>query len=690
MCGIIGSLERSNHEKEATIALARIAYRGKDAQQTKSTTTSTFAHCLHAIVGNAPQPLVHNEWIFGANCEIYNWKELKEQYNLAGDNDAEILFSLLQLQETLTEDALNALFKEIDGVFAFFLHNTKENYTILARDSLGIKPLWFANTDGLLFASERKAIASETVEPEELNPRKIIKYDHSTKEVMLWHQTFFTITHNPSYNNTEGKKELETLLTTAVTKRIPQKKLGILFSGGFDSTMLAWMLTQQKIPFTAYMTLAEGKENEQENAERIAKELDFPLTIIPVTEERLKAALPTIITTIESADPIKVEVGAVMYFALEEAKKDNIKVIFSGVGADDLFMGYGRMHNHQNGSLDSLSSLRKLYEKDLYRDDVLTMAQSIELRLPYLDKTLVQACLNIPNEYKTGEVPKSLLRTIAIEMGMPESLTTLKRNAAQYSSGLGRLAKKLVKKEYKGTYYGTILGRANSKLGVLFSSGKDSVYALHIQQRLQYETACLITMDSHNKDSFMFHTPAIERAEIQAESLGIPLILEKTQGEEEKELADLERAMQRAKDEYKIQGIVTGAIFSNYQRTRIEELCDQLNLKCYSPLWHMDQHTELKNLLKEGFKIVMTKVAADGLDSSWLNKVMTEETITQLQEVEKKVGINVAGEGGEFETFVLDAPLFNNVLTITKSSIEEDTDGAATLIIESLESKKKD
>ncbi len=691
MCGIIGYINIKDHKKQASEALSKIVYRGLDNQDAYSNKDCTFAHCLHSVVGNKPQPIIKDDFIFGTNCEIYNWKELARKYKIAADNDADLLLQLLIKNiknKKPTEKLLNNLLKELDGVFAFFLYNRKQHYTILARDVLGEKPLWFHHDKkSFIFASERKAIASKNIEPEELNPRKIILYNHKTKKVTFFHQDFFKIMHNEKHI-----KELPFLLQEAVQKRIPDKNLGLLFSGGLDSTFLAFILKKLKVPFKAYMTVDTTKHEEIANAKKIAKQLNFPLKIVEITKEHVQKELPKVIQLIETADPVKVEVGLVMHFALQEAQKDKIKVIFSGVGADDIFAGYKRMHAYQDVSLDSLSSLRKIYERDLYRDDVLSMAHNIELRLPYLDKALVQACLNIPNEVKVSETPKSLLRNLTKQAGFPEELTNLKRNAAQYSSGIDKLTTQILKEnkeQFKGKYFSSLLKRKNMKLGALFSSGKDSVYALHIMHRLNYDISCLITIASKNKDSYMFHTPAVNLAKHQAKSLGIPLLMQSTAGKKEIELKDLQKAMQKAKEKYKIQGIITGALFSNYQRTRIEEICDTLNLKCYSPLWHMDQETEVKNLIEKGFKFIMTKVAAEGLNKSWLGQIITHKHVEKLKELNTKLHINIAGEGGEYETFVLDAPLFKEELKIEKSHINEEKNGSATLIIDEISSKQK-
>ena len=259
MCGIAGAINLKNHKEIASNALNKIIYRGLDNKKIHSEENFTFAHCLHSIVGNKPQPLIKENYIFGSNCEIYNWKQLKQKYNLKSENDAELLFDLI-IKKLNKPEQLNSILKEVNGVFAFFLHNKKENYTLLARDILGEKPLWFHNNDSLIFASERKAIATEEIEPEELNPRKIILFNHKTNKLTFLHQDFFKIEQKEI-----NKENLKQLIESSILQRVPDKQLGILFSGGLDSTLLAHILTKNKIKFTAYMTIAESKTKEIEN-----------------------------------------------------------------------------------------------------------------------------------------------------------------------------------------------------------------------------------------------------------------------------------------------------------------------------------------------------------------------------------------------------------------------------------------
>ena len=158
------------------------------------------------------------------------------------------------------------------------------------------------------------------------------------------------------------------------------------------------------------------------------------------------------------------------------------------------------------------------------------------------------------------------------------------------------------------------------KLAVLFSGGKDSVFACYKAME-KHDVVCLISIISSNQDSYMFHTPNINLAKYQAEAMEIPLITHKTKGEKEIELEDLKKAIEKAKTEFAIEGVVTGALKSEYQASRIQKICDELELECINPLWNMDQEEEMREVIKLGFKFIITKVAAYGLDKSWLNAI---------------------------------------------------------------------
>jgi asparagine synthase (glutamine-hydrolysing) len=196
------------------------------------------------------------------------------------------------------------------------------------------------------------------------------------------------------------------------------------------------------------------------------------------------------------------------------------------------------------------------------------------------------------------------------------------------------------------------------RLGVLFSGGKDSAYAAYITAKEKYALVCLVTIISKNQDSFMFQSVSKEDIKKQAEMMDLPIVFQETEGEKEKELKDLEKAIKTAKEKYQIEGLVIGALASVYQASRIQKICSNLDLWCFNPLWQKNQFELLQDLLKVKFKIKIVKVAAEGLDEKWVGRIIDKKMVFELKKLHDKYKINVAGEGGEFETYVLNCPLF--------------------------------
>ncbi len=202
------------------------------------------------------------------------------------------------------------------------------------------------------------------------------------------------------------------------------------------------------------------------------------------------------------------------------------------------------------------------------------------------------------------------------------------------------------------------------KLAALFSGGKDSTLAAYMAKQAGHELACLISLKSENEHSFMFHTPSISATQQQAKAMNIPLIEQLTKGKKETELRDLEVAINQAIKQYKIDGIVTGAVESVYQATRIQNICNKLNLEVFNPLWQKPQLELLNDLIENKFKVIVTGIAAYPLDMKWLGREINQKFISDIKVLSEKYKINPAGEGGEFESFVLDCPLFRKPLKI--------------------------
>lgn len=712
MCGIIGIFGKENAYELVKNGLTIMKERGRDGYgffDGKNTvkdialekiskinnSKNIIGHCLHAIVKNVKQPITSNNKNSNAtiviNCEIYNWKELTKKYDLICENDSELALKLIQ--KIGLEKSINLF----DGPYA--LAYWEDDKVYLSRDLIGEKPLFISKDETkktFAFASEKKALIKQGFENvEELNPRTIIKYNIQTGKLNESRLDFFEITPEHLKNVEEIKKETLGLIINSIAKRVPDQKVGLLFSGGIDSVVIAKTLKDLGVDFTCYTAGLKdvGLKNSDDIiwAKKAAKLFGFKLKVITINLLQVEEYIKKVIPLIEDANVIKVGVSLPFYIACEAAKKDKVKVIFSGLGSEEIFAGYKRHERSHEINKECLHGLLQLRERDLYRDDVITMANNIELRLPYLDKALVDYALKIPSKYKINEKEKKIiLREISEqELKIPHDFAWRPKKAAQYGSGFDKAIEKLTRKkgfEFKADYMKTFFdNNPNRNLGALFSSGKDSTYAIFLMKKHNNNIKCLITLKSENKDSFMFHTPNIDLASLQAESMNIPLIEHFTKGQKEDELQDLKDAIQKAKDKYKIQGIITGALYSNYQRERIEKVCDELGLPVYSPLWHKDQETEMKELLNCGFEFMFSSVAAEGLDKKWLGRIITFKDIEKLVELNKKYGINIAGEGGEFESLVIDCPLFSKKLKIFDYKIVEDGAHAAKMIVNKAE-----
>jgi len=194
------------------------------------------------------------------------------------------------------------------------------------------------------------------------------------------------------------------------------------------------------------------------------------------------------------------------------------------------------------------------------------------------------------------------------------------------------------------------------RVAVLFSGGKDSTFALNVALGQGWDVKYLVTILPERDDSWMFHHPCIERTKLQAEAIGVPHLTRKTGGEKEKELEDLIAVLGKIKDE--IDAIVSGAVASRYQKDRIELVCKELELRSITPLWGKDQLKLVQAEIDAGFDIIFSGVSSAGLGKDWLGRILDVQIVEKLKEVHEKHGINVSGEGGEYETFVMDGPIF--------------------------------
>ncbi|AGB36539.1 diphthine--ammonia ligase [Natronococcus occultus] len=202
----------------------------------------------------------------------------------------------------------------------------------------------------------------------------------------------------------------------------------------------------------------------------------------------------------------------------------------------------------------------------------------------------------------------------------------------------------------------------------LFSGGKDSAWALYRALERGLNVERLVTVHPTG-DSYMYHVPATELAGLAAESIGIPLLEvepedfgadtatdSSVQGDDE--LEPLEAALRELDAELPggIAGVTAGAVESEYQTSRIEAMCERLDCDLFAPLWREDPRELADAMLAAGFEIRIIRVAAYGLEESWLGRTIDADALAELEELNREYGVHVLGEGGEFETLVVDGP----------------------------------
>ena len=216
-------------------------------------------------------------------------------------------------------------------------------------------------------------------------------------------------------------------------------------------------------------------------------------------------------------------------------------------------------------------------------------------------------------------------------------------------------------------------------VAVLFSGGKDSTMAVYAALEAKEDVKYLLSIKSKNDESYMFHVPNIHITDLLSQALEIPIMSVETEGIKEEELEDLKAAFIDLKN-LGVEAVYTGALYSVYQKSRIEKLGEEVGLKIISPYWHVDELQYMRKIVSLGFEIIICGVAAWGLDESWLGRVIDEDVIDELVELNEKYGVDIAFEGGEAETLAIDGPIFKKKIKILKYKKEWHLDSGVFII----------
>ena len=527
MCGIVG-LAGNFNEELLSIVLKSIKHRGEDysGMYVDEENMIGLGHNLLSIFNlineddklydnleENKQPIILNDLVLVFNGEIYNFNKLESflkencQNYTKSKSDSQLLANLInhyynqyidENNEYILLKSVETVLPQLDGDYSFAIYDKKFNNIALSRDSIGVKPLFYGidNEKGLNgFASEKKALWKAGIADENINDLspgsvlynwKLIDFEDNLINRIL------SVDFKEKRNQYDDYKDYLDLkdsyevykellmddLYSAVLKRVENiTDVGLIFSGGVDSSILALILKEIAQKRNDTNTVKEGivkplnvklysvgVENSQDIkfSKKIADELNLPLKTIIIDETTVKESIKPVLTAIEDDNIMKLGVGMTIYLATKAMKEDGIKVALSGQGADELFGGYNRYLKHfeENSLMDAYFSLDEeiyhdianMYHVNLERDDAVSMANGVELRVPFMDKDIIDLALDIPGKYKikNGEdlLRKHILRDSAKSIGVPDYIALRPKKAAQYGSGINKILKKKVLRSF--------------------------------------------------------------------------------------------------------------------------------------------------------------------------------------------------------------------------------------------------
>jgi asparagine synthase (glutamine-hydrolysing) len=422
-----------------------------------------LGHSRLRIVGNQkhtqPYASCGGNLVLIHNGEIYNYQKLRsllfKKHDIKTTSDSEVIVHLLE--ETYHGDLMEAMRKILgllDGMYTIAV--TDGRALGVARDPIGKKPLYYLqNDETTYFASEKKALWNGRKNPSRLYPGDILHVDESGPKVCEGFHLQFPQIDIVDFR--EGVDLYKDTLIAAVRKRLTgltESNIGVIFSGGIDSVLISKLLQREGKNLICYCTGTKDS-GDIVAACSVAKDLGLELKTTIIDESMVEQILPEIIQNVEESGLLQVEVAIPMYLAAKLAADDDIRVMFTGQAADELFAGYP----WYNDVLEEFGYLRLheklwedltfLYTDTLEREDKLTMAHSIELRAPYLDRDVIQTAMRMSPRLKLeGEkdkLRKRVHRQAAVELGVPPYLAFRVKDPAQSGSGIHGIIEKIAR-----------------------------------------------------------------------------------------------------------------------------------------------------------------------------------------------------------------------------------------------------
>lgn len=344
------------------------------------------------------------------------------------------------------ESLFSSIPKNLDGHFVICRYIRQKHRLEIYRDPIGLKPLFFTVWKNMfIFASERKALP--TIKAERLLPGHRIILEHSDMSVeRYFHQDIYPTTDKSISDIDKIMKTLEKLLIESI-EHLAHKSVAIMFSGGLDSSLISWIA--KDIIDVELFSVGLPDSSDIKWVRQATKLLKLNLNVRVIQPNDLDEYLKKTIYAIEENDTLKAIIGVPIYVTCEFIKDSGMQVAFAGQGADELFGGYAKYLNLKQNNINDVlrHDVQNLYHTNLERDNMIAMANSIDLRLPYLYPNLIKFVFSIPASLKVfkGE-RKFILRKLALRLGLPKEIALRPKKAIQYSSGVKKHLEKIAKK----------------------------------------------------------------------------------------------------------------------------------------------------------------------------------------------------------------------------------------------------
>jgi len=540
MCGIAGIMSKNGENVVPLVSsmLSCMVHRGPDgagvvadghivksssvdtiqSQFQKVAAKNVIGHTRLAIVGGTcgvqPFSSCDGRLVLEHNGEIYNYKEIRKKleskHRFVTTTDSEVIVHLLEdkIVERSLLSAIRETVAELDGVYALAIRDGKTGEVALVRDRIGVRQLYYADTPNFVaFASERKALWRIRIqEPtRRLLPggALIISRDGRMQnfqiadpipqKVRIVHKTM-----------TSAVNAYTKALIESMEKRTQDfKRIGIIFSGGIDSVLVAYLATKTVPDVVCYTCGVQGS-NDIMYARQIAKKLNLKLKVAELYQDEVERLIPEVIHVIEDSNAGQVEVALPVYGAVRLAHKDGIKVMLTGQGADELYGGYSwyakvvEKEGYRKLRQHMIEDLLLLYKETLEREDKITMAHSIELREPFLDPEVIRTALSTDLRLNVrgglDTFGKRVHRNLAQKLGIPKNIAYRAKEAAQHGSGMHGMLDAIARKHgfdessIPSTYIETLRLRerigSSQRYGYLFGDEKIWTAEPHVQMYL--------------------------------------------------------------------------------------------------------------------------------------------------------------------------------------------------------------